>query len=70
MRRQKSQSGLQLTRAFCSQASTHWDLVLLATAAYDGLSHGGRSGLMGYDDEAGAQYLYGGVDRMRANAAV
>jgi hypothetical protein len=25
---------------------------------------------MGYDDEAGAQYLYGGVDRMRANAAV
>ena len=71
MRRQKSQSGLQLTRAFCSQASTHWDLVLLATAAYDGLSRGGRSGLMVYYDEAGAQYyLYGGVDRMRANVAV
>jgi hypothetical protein len=25
---------------------------------------------MVYDDEAGAQYLYGGVDRMRANVAV
>jgi hypothetical protein len=28
------------------------------------------AGLMVYDDEAGAQYLYGGVDRMRANVAV
>jgi hypothetical protein len=25
---------------------------------------------MVYDDEAGAQYLYGGVDRMRSNVAV
>jgi hypothetical protein len=32
-------------------------------------SRGLRSGLMMYDNEAGAQYLYGGVDRMRANIA-
>ena len=43
--------------------------MLLATAAYDGASRGLRNGLMVYDNEAGAQYLYGGVDRMRANIA-
>jgi hypothetical protein len=35
------------------------------TVVYRGL----RSSLMVFDDEAGAQYLYGGVDRMRANIA-
>jgi hypothetical protein len=29
-----------------------------------------EEGLMVYDNEAGAQYLYGGVDRMRANILV
>jgi hypothetical protein len=35
------------------------------TVVYRGL----RSSLMVFDDEAGAQYLYGGVDRMRSNIA-
>jgi hypothetical protein len=32
-------------------------------------SRGLRSCLVLYDNEAGTQYLYGGVDRMRANIA-
>jgi hypothetical protein len=44
--------------------------VLLATAAYDdGLWWSETENLMIYDNEAGAQYLYSGVDRVRANIA-
>jgi hypothetical protein len=40
------------------QTSTHWYLaVLLATTYDDGLSWS-EEGLMMYDNEAGAQYLY------------
>jgi len=48
--------------------STHRDLVVFEAAAYDGGFSCFEEGLM-YDNDAVAQYLYGGVDRMRANIA-
>jgi hypothetical protein len=60
--------GLQLTRALCSQTSTHLKLVALEAAAFNGGFSGSEEGRM-YDNEAVAQCLYGGVDRLRANIA-
>jgi hypothetical protein len=52
------------------QSSTHWDLAVLAADIYDGGLSWSEEGLMIYDNEAVARYLYGGLARLRANVAV